>query len=316
MNQKLLAYLESSFISELLLNQSITDVSYNGVAIFYMDNLLGRKKAKIKISSQEAQDFIRQIANYSEKQFSYTEPVLDISVGKYRINAVHSSIVRVGNEKSISFCIRIASQKSRIDSSFIPNEVKDYLFSKIENGESLVIAGPTGSGKTELQKYLLSNMSDNTRILIIDNVQELEYVRENENLDITSWQVNQFNNNGSTSELIRNALRSNPDWLVIAEARGQEMNEVLNSVMTGHPIITTLHAKAINNIPHRMARMVEMSNSTEKYEDILNDIYEHIGCYIYVNRKISKNGKVNRFIQSVGEIHDGKMNIVYERKQK
>lgn len=318
MNERLISFIEDSFLAPLLKDPEITDVSYNGVSVFYMHNVKGRLKADLKPTSTEVMDFIRQIANFAEKQFSYTNPTLDVSIGKYRLNAMHSSIVRVQNEKSCSFAMRIASEEPRIsgDSFFLPKEVNDYLIKALFKGESIVIAGPTGSGKTELQKYLLSKLRKNSRVIIIDNIQELENLRIYEDLDITSWQISQNNPNASIQELIRNALRSNPDWLVVAEARGKEMNEVLTSVMTGHPIVTTLHAKSLKAIPKRICRMILQADTTQKHEDILEDVCEHIHVYVYLNRKILDDGKVLRFVESIGELQpNGELKVIYRRKE-
>ena len=316
MNTKLIEYIENSFLKPLLDVETITDISYNGVSIFYMDNIKGRKKSTIEVTSEEAMDFIRQIANLAERQFSYTIPTLDISISRYRINAQHSSIVRVGDEKAISFAIRLASKEIRINdrSSFMEVEARKLLLNAINDKKSIVIAGPTGSGKTELQKYLISKLEDFTRVIIIDNVQELDYVRFNPNLDVTSWQISPSIQQGSAQELIRNALRNNPDWLVVAESRGKEMSDALNAVMTGHPIITTLHAKAIEAIPRRMMRMVQMNENKESPEDILNDIYEHIDYYVYLNRKISKDKKVIRFVESIACVNENKQFVVAYRR--
>ncbi len=319
MNQRLLDYIENSFLKPLLEIETITDISYNGVSIFYMDNLLGREKYDQEISKEQASDFIRQIANLSERQFSYSMPNLDISISRYRINAEHSSIVRVGDDKSISFSIRIASKELRINDNdhFMEASARKIIFDEVKNSHSIVIAGPTGSGKTELQKYLISKFAENSRVIIIDNVQELDYVRFNENLDVTSWQISPFIEQGNAQELIRTALRNNPDWLVVAEARGKEMSDVLNAVMTGHPIITTLHARSVEAIPKRMMRMIQMNNLQENNEDILEDIYEHIDCYVYLNRKITKDKKVVRYVESIAMSDSNhKLKIVYKRGNK
>lgn len=317
MNEKLLNYIETSFLESLLKENDITDISYNGKSFFYLHNTNGRQKAALDVSVSQVNDFIRQIANYAERQFSYSSPFLDVSVGKYRINAVHPSIVRVFGEKSCSFSLRIGSQESKItnDYSFINEECRKFLNEAINNEESIVIAGPTGSGKTELQKFLLSNMRPNTRIVVIDNVEELEFVRTNEEIDLTSWQISSNNSNASIQELVKNALRSNPDWLVIAESRGKEMNEVLNSVMTGHPIITTLHAKSIEDVPSRICRMVEMADVSQKHESILSDIYDHMKTIVFLNRKFDSKNGVIRYVESIGQIQkDHSMKIVYRRK--
>ena len=306
MNKELVQFLESSFLSPLLKDVEITDISYNGKDIFYLHNKEGRKKSNINLSRDEAIVFVRQIANLSEKQFSYTNPSIDVSEGRYRINAVHPSIVRVDNEKSISFSIRIASPENRILTSktFMNREMKKFLLDCLKQKRSIVIGGPTGSGKTELQKYLLTSLDDNTRVIVIDNVQELEFIRSNPMLDITSWEVNELHQNASINDLVRQALRSNPDWLVVAESRGKEMNDVLNSVMTGHPIITTMHANSLKAMPHRLVRMIEMAETKESYDDIMGDLLSHIPVYVYVKRDITKSGLVKRYIESIGEVQN------------
>lgn len=316
MNERLVNYIESSFLKEMLSDENITDISYNGEFLFYQHNKLGRMKSDIIITPEEASDFLRQIANISEKQFSYTQPILDVSVYKYRINGVHQSLVRVNNEKRVSFSIRIASLDNRIksDNKFFTKEAKEIVFRYLGAHKSIVISGPTGSGKTELQKYLLESLSDNSRIIIIDNIQELEFIRNNQNLDITTWQVNEKIIEGSFSELIRNALRNNPDWLVVAESRGKEMNEVFSSVLTGHPIITTMHSEDVLSIPHRIAKMVEMSDSTQPFNDIIEDVLKHIPCYIFLNHKIDKKGGVKRYIESIAISENNKLKVVYRSK--
>lgn len=319
MNEKLLNFIEKSFLEPLLKNENISDISYNGVSIFYVDNDLGRLKSDIKVKNEEVLDFIRQIANLSERQFSFTVPTLDVSIGRYRLNAVHTSIVRVGDDKACSFALRIGSTENKIekDNKFLGNIAEKFLVNCLNNGESLVIAGPTGSGKTELQKYLLSKLRKNSRVIVIDNIQELENLRKYEDLDLTSWQISPTNPNASMEELIKNALRSNPDWLVVAEARSKEMREVLTSVMTGHPIITTVHARSLEAIPKRICRMIMSADTTQKYDDILSDVYDHIKYYIFVNRKYGSGGKVQRYIESIGELQsDGSMKYIYKKEEK
>lgn len=309
-------YIANSFLETLIKKDSVTDISFNGKELFFLDNIKGRQKADISPTKVEALDFIRQIANISEKQFSFSEPLLDVSVGRYRINAVHSSITKVDDEKTVSFSLRIASLRNRIldDPSFMSNDEKEYLLKLLKNKESIVVAGATGSGKTELQKYLLQSLEKYVRVIVIDNIQELEGLMNKEDLDLTYWQVSTNMKDRTFISLIKNALRCNPDWLVISEARGEEMNDVLQSVVSGHPIITTLHAETIEEVPSRMARMIQLSNQTQNYEDLLHDIYKNFRNYVFVKRTIGSNGKVRRYISAIGKIKDNKMNLLFERR--
>ena len=309
-------YIENSFLSPLLFDEDITDISYNGKEIFYVSNSDGRKRSDIVIEHQLAKDFLRQIANIGEQQFSFSNPILDISIGKYRINATHQSIGKIKDDDVVSFSIRIASEHPKIgdDSDFFTPLIVELLKTLLSNRHSLVIGGLTSSGKTEFQKYLLRRMKENERVIVIDNVMELDSVREDGLIDLTCWRVDERNPYTSPSVLIKNALRNNPDWLILAEARDKEMFDVLNSAMTGSPIITTIHSRDVKSLPFRMARMVQKSEQKMDYNEVLADIYYHFHFYIYLT-KSEKDGQISRYISSIGYINDeGKFSYLYKRK--
>ena len=314
---KLLITLQNSFLSSLLEDSQITDISYNGESIYYLHNLLGRQKADISVSENDAKDFIRQIANLAEKQFSFQSPKLDVSFGKYRINAVHPSIGRKNNEKCLTFSIRISSEKPIIknDPTFLNAELISLFNVLLRSKVSIVIGGITGSGKTEFQKYLISSLNKYTRIIIIDNVLELDNLSLDNELDINIWQSDENNKETSIQELVKNALRSNPDWLIVAESRGKEMIEVLNSAMTGHPILTTIHSFDINSMPTRIARMVMMNEQSQNFDVLLTDIYYNFRFYVYLRREIGSDGHVKRYIDEVAEFDiKGNKTTIYKKK--
>ena len=301
--EKLLSFIENSFLKTLLVDPDITDISYNGQSIFYLHNHLGRRKSDIEITENEVRDFIRQIANLTEKQFSYQSPKLDVSVDKYRINAVHTSIARINNEKCINFSIRVAGDTPRItkESTFLNAELISLFDVLVNSHISLVIGGITGSGKTEFQKYLISIVPKYSRIIIIDDILELDNLRLGDDIDINVWQADERNEETNIQQLVKNALRSNPDWLIVAESRGKEMIEVLNSAMTGHPIITTIHALDINSMPTRIARMVVMNNKDQNFDILLQNIYYNFRFYVFLKREIKDDGTVHRYIEEVSE---------------
>ena len=316
--EKLLLTLNNSFLSPLLNDSQITDISYNGESIYYLHNLLGRNRSEIEVNENDAKDFIRQIANLAEKQFSFQNPKLDVSFGKYRINAVHPSIGRKDNEKCLTFSIRISSETPIIknDLNFLNAELISLFNVLLRSKVSIVIGGITGTGKTEFQKYLISCLDNYTRIIIIDNVLELDNLSLDNDLDINIWQSDENNKETSLQELVKNALRSNPDWLIVAESRGKEMIEVLNSAMTGHPILTTIHAFDINSMPTRIARMVMMNEQSQNFDVLLTDIFYNFRFYIYLKREIDDKGHVRRYIDEVAEFDiKGNKTTIYKNKR-
>lgn len=310
-NSRLTSYLESSFLQPLLFEEGVTDISYNGVDLFYENSLRGRLKSSICPSKEEVGDFLRQIANFAEKQFCYTNPILDVSFSRYRLNATFLSLTRVKDEKSYSFSLRLSREGSVLteDESFFGGESKKILLEALKRRESIVIGGETGAGKTELQKFLLLNLPPATRVIVIDNVEELELSRGDGSLDLTSWLVDERFPKSGFPDLIKNALRNNPDYLLVAESRGAEMLDALNCVMSGHPIITTMHAKDLNAMPYRMARMAMMAGPSLVYEDILGDIYHHFSYFVYL-KKDASGGDIKRYIHEIGLLDEASRTVV------
>lgn len=316
---KAISFLENSFLAPLLKKKSITDISYNGEDIFYLDTEVGRKISNIKVNEIEVKDFIRHLSNIAEKQFSYSEPILEISIGKYRITALHHSLVRKKGLDAQSFSIRIASDTIKIndDDNFMPKEVKELFKYLIDTKTSIIIAGLTGSGKTELQKYLISLMDDNVRVIIIDNLLELDYVSYKDSLDINVWQSNEKKESSSLQNLIKVALRNNPDWLIVAESRGKEANDMLTSLLTGHPIITTIHAFDAESIPNRFARLVMSDDKRSDYDSLLEDIFYHLHFYVYVEKSSGQDGRISRYIKEIIYFDEkGEKTKIFEKTDK
>ena len=313
MDKRAVIFIEESFLKPLLEDKDTTDISYNGKDIYYFNSKFGRQKSDIVISQEEAKAFLRHLANICEQQFSYTNPLLDISLGKYRVNATFNSIARMNNTKVFTFSIRIASPEIKItpNSYFLDDNLVSFFNVLLDNKISIVIGGITGSGKTELQKYLISSLETKTRIIIIDNVLELDSIGAFSHLDLNIWQSDDRNSYSNIQSLVKNALRNNPDWIIVAESRGAEMIEILNSAMTGHPIITTIHSYDGKSIPSRMSRMVMMNDKKMDYEDIYFDICHHFKIAVYLDRKIV-NGNVIRYIKEIIEIsNNGEHNLIY-----
>lgn len=298
---KIIEFIEKSFLSPLLSHEDVTDISYNGNKLFYMSNKNGRQESDVPFSNDDIKNFIRQIANLTGKSFSFSEPVLDVSIGRYRFSAIHDSIARYGGKEVVTFSLRIV--KSEIvalnNPYFNIAPIIDLFRIAIENQISIVIGGETGSGKTELQKLIISLMKVNTRIIVIDNVLELCESQIYFPSDTNMWLCSDFISGRSTKQLINCALRNNPDWLIVAETKQGEIIDVLNSAMTGHPIITTIHSFDALSIPKKMATLIAADYRGITYTNALETISHHFSFFIHVSRRANEKGKIIRFIDSI-----------------
>ncbi|HEY7453986.1 MAG TPA: GspE/PulE family protein [Thermoleophilaceae bacterium] len=115
---------------------------------------------------------------------------------------------------------------------------------------AILVTGPTGSGKTTTLYAALTelNTPDRTIVTVEDPV-------EYELGGIKQIQVNQKTRLTFATGL-RAMLRADPDVVMVGEVRDRETAQIaIESALTGHLVLTTLHA---NDAPLAAARLIDM----------------------------------------------------------
>lgn len=309
--------LKHSFLGKVKLDD-YTDIVFNGKNL-YGESLNSQKEILIvNLSNQEVGDFLNHLANLLGKNFNTLHPILDVAFLTYRLSAVHPSIARCQEKGLYNFSLRIFKPRIAIDENdqeILPIPIKLLLKQLIINNCSLLLSGLTGSGKTEMQKYLIGLMKENTRIIIIEDIYE-SFIKELfPHLDIQSWVT--FNNQEKLKEemnrLIKCALRNNPQWLIISEVRGKEASEMLTSLTTGHPLITTIHALSAYKSMERFINLLE-----NKDDETFRDLIDYLFIAIHMEKR-SEGNKTIRYIKEIVEYDYKELEIIkkpiYERKQ-
>lgn len=315
--QKIGTLLSNCFISGLLTDEHITDISYNGSDIFYSSNKEGRKKYNQKVEENDVYCFLRQICNLFDVSFSISEPILDITFLNYRLNAVYKNIGRKKRENCISFSIRkfnINTNPIDNDSEFMPNDVRQFLKFMMSKKSSILIAGETGSGKTQLQRYMINLLHSNERIVVIDTINELD-VNYNDNLDVTCL-IEDQKRKIELKDLVKLSLRYSPDYIVLAEARGKEFEDVLTSSLSGVSNITTIHAKNNNTILERCANLIQINNKNLEYSLIKKMILNHFELFIYLEKKVGPLGDIKRKITRITYIKENSLIDIFVENNK
>jgi twitching motility protein PilT len=115
----------------------------------------------------------------------------------------------------------------------------------------VIISGPTGSGKSTTLAALIEEINSSERRNILSIESPIEYFFTNRQSFIRQREV--FNHTPSYEQAIIDAMREDPDVLVISEMRTQDvMRLTLNAAETGHLVLATLHsstcAEAISRI--------------------------------------------------------------------
>lgn len=122
-------------------------------------------------------------------------------------------------------------------------DVGDYLAKllspEIKGGGGLILlSGPTGSGKTTTL-YACVQQIDRRRRHVLTIEDPIEY----ELRYATQWQVRPGMAGGAFADLIRAAMRHDPDYIIIGEMRDPDTVETsLKAAESGHTVISTIHA--------------------------------------------------------------------------
>jgi twitching motility protein PilT len=145
---------------------------------------------------------------------------------------------------------RIPIQVQTVDQLELPEAVRELT--QIPDGLVLV-TGPTGSGKSTTLAAMISHISDNEPLHIVTIEDPIEFLFIDKIAAISQREVG--TDTPSFKEALRNAMRQDPDVVMVGEMRDVEtMQTVLTAAETGHLVFSTLHT---NNAAQTIDRIID-----------------------------------------------------------
>jgi type IV secretion system protein VirB11 len=158
---------------------------------------------------------------------------------------------------------------------------REFLHACILHKRNVVIAGKTNSGKTTFARSLIEKVPSHERIITIEDVHEL-FLPDHRN------KVHLLYGEGvgrvSADSCLAACMRMSPDRIFLAELRGNEAWEYVNSLNTGHPgSITTVHANGALGTFERIATLIKKSEVGQRLDlDMVNLLlYRTINVALY-----------------------------------
>ena len=305
-------------LNEFLENDDITDISYSNGGQVWLKTLT---KGVYQVERPDINDsFMEKLAfqcsNVMGTTFNMAHPFLDAESAELRMNFVHDSIATNG----IACVVRKTPAKIRlnkeklISEQYVTEDLHDFLLKCVQGHCNIIVSGETGSGKTELVKYLASHTKENEKIITIEDTLELHLDRIFPHRDIVAMKTN---NIASYSDVLVTCMRQNPIWILLSEVRSAEaVLAVRNSISSGHHILSTIHADKASSIPMRMYSLLE---SSQEIDQFLSSIHRYIQLGIYVKGYFSK--ELNRFQREIIEVCEfyvdddnvARSNIIYKK---
>jgi type II secretory ATPase GspE/PulE/Tfp pilus assembly ATPase PilB-like protein len=204
--------------------------------------------------------FVALIKNYSSMSQTRQEAQdgrFALSIGQRRVDVRVAAVpTRRDFQKVIMRFLDKQDGVRRLSDFNLSQRQLDILTRSMSRDQGLLlVTGPTGSGKTTTLYALLNSV--NTEDVNIQTIEDpIEYEIEGINQTQTNHAHHLTFANG-----LRALLRADPDIILIGESRDQETaNAAINASLTGHLVLTTLHA---NDSLRAISRLLSMG--VEKY---------------------------------------------------
>lgn len=299
MNNNMFDQIDFGPLKEYLENEDVTDVSYDNNGQIHLKTL---SKGIYRVENPAVNNaFMEKLAfqcsNVMGKTFNMAHPFLDAESAELRLNFVHDSIATNG----IACVIRKTPAKVRLEKEkiiqqkYIEPDIHDFLEYCIKGHCNIIVCGETGSGKTELVKYLASKIAEDEKVITIEDTLELHLDKIFPHRDIVAMKTN---NIASYTDVLVTCMRQNPKWILLSEVRSAEaVLAVRNSISSGHYILSTIHADKAASIPNRMYSLLETSQEIEQF---LATIHRYVQIGIYVRGYTDK--ATHKFVREIAEV--------------
>lgn len=261
-----------SFLKKWIYRPGVEEVNINAYNDIEVIMSSGRSvKIPDRFSSpQHAIDVVRRMLNACGMVIDDTMPsVLGFLDKNIRISVDKTPIV--DPEVGVNASIRIVNQQTvseekLLESGSATAEMLHFLTACIRYGVSVCIAGSTGSGKTTVMAWLLSNVPNNRRLITIEEgSREFDLVKRDENGNILNSVVHLLTRphentsmNINQDFLLERVLRKHPDVIGIGEMRSAaESLSAAESSRTGHTVCTTIHSNSCESTYRRMMTLAK-----------------------------------------------------------
>jgi len=283
-------------ITPLLLDEEISDILVNTHRQVYVERL-----GKLEMTSVTFRDdaqlrlVIDRIISRVGRRIDESTPLVDARLPDgSRVNAIIPPAAIDGPILSIRrFRRRALSIDDLTELNSLTPDLATLLTGAVRARLNMLVTGGTGSGKTTLLNILSRYISNDERIVTIEDSAELQLQQPH----VVRLETRPPNIEGSGQitqrDLVKNALRMRPDRIVVGEVRGEEVLDMLQAMNTGHDgSLTTIHSNGPRDALHRLENLVLMAGHNLPDRAIREQVASALEMIVHISRMADGTRKV------------------------
>jgi P-type conjugative transfer ATPase TrbB len=251
-------------VLEALANPDVTEVYVNPSGALYLDTRSqGRISTPVRLASEQILRFLNLVGSRVPMVLNAGRPQIQAELpGDGFLGARLQGFIPP-LAAAPSFNIRkppatVFSLDDYVLAGILSPRHREALAAAVRERRNVLVAGGTASGKTTLVNAVLLEITTTyprDRIVVLEDTVELRCSAPDHLALRTTDTVR-------LRDLVKAALRTSPDRIVVGEVRDEAALDLLDAWETGHPGgVATLHANDARAALHRLDRLAQRANA-------------------------------------------------------
>lgn len=304
-------------LTEFLEDDEVSEIMVNGtLPIFVEKNGRIIRTSKRVESEEKLHSLTQQIVADCNRRVNEASPIVDARLKDgSRVSIVISPASLSGTTITIRrFPKNKIDVEKLVELGSIDDSFSKVLKALVRSRYNIFVSGGTGSGKTTFLNVLSSFISEEERIITIEDSAELSLMQVKNLVRLEARNANVEGENSITiRDLIKASLRMRPDRIIVGEVRDEAAIDMLQAMNTGHDgSLSTGHANSPRDMISRLETMV-LTGVNIPLQAVRMQISQAVDIIIHLGRLRDKSRKVLNVSEVLG-VEDGQvvLNTLYE----
>jgi pilus assembly protein CpaF len=195
------------------------------------------------------------------------------------------------------FRLAAGTMQELVGLGFLSEQAADFLTASVRAGKNILVAGRVSAGKTTLLNALGRSIPGTERVVVCESSAELHLPAVLPNC--VGYEARPASPDGlgaiTLEDLVADALRMNPDRIIVGECRGPETMAMLWAIATGHAGMTSVHGETAEHALTNLARFA-LTSGARIEGDQAREWLREIDLVIHCDRPRSYENGERRFL--------------------
>lgn len=289
-------------LAALLADSEVSDILINGPKDIWVDRGGCLTKTVIQFDdTQHITRFLNRILAFQGKTIDHSSPIVDAKLEDgSRLHALMPPLCSNGPVVSIrKFTSHSCDLGDLVSQGFMSDAMLELLRVAVAGRVNVIISGGAASGKTTLMNALSQYVSEDERVVTIEESTELKLAHKH----VVSLEGRSANSEGEGAiglqDLLKAALRMRADRIMIGEIRGAEVFDMLQAMNVGHDgSMATVHANSPEDAIRRLETLAMIHGNSLSVEFV----QALIGSAVQIVVQLTRRNDGSRYVESIAQV--------------